>query len=308
MASNPSQTQVHTSVSDILGSATGGESPTGRQLVANPSTSVVPLLGEDAVHFQVGIAGESQLMVKLPKMAWVHKKRSGLSVVLKRTNQTIPVVVQELFDGVFSVQLHPRDTYGDVQVNLTMTKPPLSETLTVSFGDRYSLDYQPLKIALGVVNENLQKTIATISNYWADTQSSTSLQAFVGEVQRATQEVKEGVQGLWSRRLRWEWTRSWTSPSFPMRASKGARVFQTDVIWLAGEAATQGMGVLAQASNGISKARSAVLTLFDSVDTSGLRPKVDTTVIVDKLSTAQGRAQRIVSNAAGKLKLRNGSR
>ncbi|MFQ3414116.1 hypothetical protein, partial [Escherichia coli] len=72
------------------------------------------------MHFQVGIAGDSQLLVKLPKVAWNRKKRSKLTVELRRRNQTVPAAVQELFEGVYSVQLLPHDAYGDIEVNLTM--------------------------------------------------------------------------------------------------------------------------------------------------------------------------------------------
>ncbi|KIW12010.1 hypothetical protein PV08_09284 [Exophiala spinifera] len=125
--------------------------------LATISSGLASSMTADAVQFQVGIAGENQLVVRLPKVATSRKRRSSLSVVLERDNEPIRAAVHEIFDGVYIVQLHPRDAYGDVKVHLAMSKPDLSETLTISFGDRSALSLLYLKNMLKKFESHWEK-------------------------------------------------------------------------------------------------------------------------------------------------------
>ncbi|KIX08231.1 uncharacterized protein Z518_02887 [Rhinocladiella mackenziei CBS 650.93] len=286
------------------------EGQIGQQLVEIASVSSVTLpLEEDALHFQVGIAGENQLVVKLPKFALNRKKRSQLSVVLTRSNQTIPATIQELFDGVFSVQLHHRDTYGDIEVNLTMTKPQLSETLTVSFGNKSIFDYAPLKGALNTAMEHLQEMAALISGVWPYKQAVAATQDHADVIHALTQGLKEDVQKLLSWRLEWKLSSSSTASSLQSRVSGNAQALYSYVVLLTNEGSTQGRKVLAHVLDNISKARSAIRTMSTPTDMSALvKPSLNTKAVVDKLGAAQVRARQIVANAAGRVRSRHGVR
>lgn len=296
-------TQLVPSVSQLITEAARKDSQTGQQLIEIASMSAVPRLAEDAMHFQVGVVNDHQLMIRLPKAALNSKKRSPLSVVLKRKEQSVPMAVQELFDGVFSVQLHPRDTYGDIEVNLTMTRPPASEVLTVSFGDRPALNFYRLQEGLGLLSERFLNSVSSIRESLVDRQHSASLLLTNGS-ETFRQELADRLERMQSRRAAWKQSFSLTPSQLRMPAAKSIQDLSTKITRLTEKAAEQGRKKVAQVSNGLGSARSCLRSIFESVNMSGFGAELDKKV-AEKLGAAQGRAQSIVSKAAGKLRARS---
>lgn len=271
----------------------GKESATVQQVIETPSVSALPAMGEDTAHFQVGIAGENQLVVKLPKIALSRKKRSPLSVVLKRKEQILTVVAHELFDGVYSIQLLPRDTYGDIDVNLTMTQPPISESLTVTFGDRTMFDWQPLKKILTEVNGRLQRAHSAFLNYSQYAQHVVPRPDLADKLPNFVKWLREGFEPLHSGR----WMTEWPGPVLEKIQSLYSIITRpTD------ESALRRHSVADHIVDGISTARKALFSLAEIVNKSIVRPGLDTTVVTETMGTAQGRAQRLVAKAAGRLR------
>jgi hypothetical protein len=263
--------------------------------------SVLPSLAADAMHFQVSVASDSQVMVKLPKMAMARKNRSALSVVLKRANHIVPASVQELFDGVFSIQLPPRDAYGDIEVNLTMSKPDLSETLTVSFGDQSMLQYQPVQRALDLIQKQFQVLAALPRTLQSDS-AGAAMQDFAVGAQRLTREWRESTQELWSKYPEWMQSTRVKSSVLQSRISESSHALYANVLGLVEEGTIHGRRFLGQLSDSSSKAQVVVSRLFESIDMPGRTLRVDTATVVDKLGRAQERAQQIISHAAARLK------
>jgi len=250
----------------------------------------------------VGVASDSQVMVKVPKMAMARKNRSALSVVLKRANHTVPALVQELFDGVFSIQLQPRDAYGDIEVNLTMSQPDLSETLTVSFGDQSMLQYLPVQRALDLIQKQFQ-VLAALPSTLQYNGTGAAVQDFAVRVQRLTGEWRESAQDLWSRYPAWAQSTALKSSALQSRISQSAQTLYINVLGLVKEGTTHGRNFMGQLSDGSSKARLVVSGLFKSIGMMRNRTlRLDMATAVDTVSSAQERAQQIISHAAAKLR------
>lgn len=301
-----SQTPLQTPFSDIPDHATERGSRTTRQALAVASTSALPSLAADAMHFQVSIVSDSQVMVKLPKMAMARKHRPVLSVVLKRANHTVSAVVQELFDGVFSIQLQPHDAYGDIEVNLATSKPDLSETLTLCFGNRPILHFLPIKQVLDMIEEKFQVLAALPSSLQDRTPGTPGavIQDFTEGVQRVTRAWGEIAQELWSRHPEWRQPSALkaSAATLQSRISESTEAFHIHVLDLAEEGTKLGRHVLGRLSDGSSNAQMVVSKLVETIHVPGQMLHLDTAAVIDKLSTAQERVQQIVSQGAAKLR------
>jgi hypothetical protein len=294
------------------------------------------------MHFQVGMIGGNQMLVKLPRTALGCKKRSGLEVVLTRANRPIPAVVEELFDGVFSVQLQPRDTYGDIEVNLIMSKPPLSENLTVSLDKHSKNDYKPLRKALRAVNGTLHDAVDSLWAYLPRWQSDMPLQGLPQVVGRL-KELKETLEGLLTSHpmpvrsilnvmstlqtqastradsvyadVAWLTEKGFTQGRRMLKhvtdeiddtGSAPLKMFKSvahaDVAWLTEKGFAQGRRMLKHVTGEINDTRAALFKIFKSVVPAELSPEPQPGLLTKKLGAAQGRARQVLSNAAGKLR------
>ncbi|KAK5185920.1 hypothetical protein LTR44_001969 [Exophiala sp. CCFEE 6388] len=254
----------------------------------NPAVASIHQLGEDALHFQVGLANDNQFMVKLPKVATSRKKRSPLSVMLKRNNDTVPAVIQELFEGVYSIQLQPHDAFGDIEVNLTMTKPSLSETLTVSFGNRSTLSHLSMKDAIGAVEKQIHAMMATLSGIIPAGQPNLIIKAVNTTRTKLGEAMQHKLDDL-----------------SPLRAHvlQSARAAHADFLEMSERGALEGKKTLGRLSNGISATGEALSRWFNSIDLNRLQHDLNAkAVVVEKLAVAQDRAQQIVSKGATRLK------
>ncbi|EXJ84500.1 hypothetical protein A1O3_05169 [Capronia epimyces CBS 606.96] len=301
-APNVSQTHLPDQISNTLSHAAWKLGPTN-QLLAIPSTSPAPTLGEENRHFQISIIGESQLMVRLPRIFLSRKKRSQLEVVLMKGNRTIPAVVQELFDGVYSIQLQPRDASGDVEVNLTLTKPPLSESLTLFLGSQTTNDYRPLQTVLHAINGTLQGAINQLSTWLPDWRSKIPSQILDSDVGKL-KDLKESIKGL---RITYVTSKRSTLKRLSVLQTQGltgAKSLHADMTCLMEEGVVQGRRILRHLTDGIHNAQAGLLGLFKSVDAAQLSAELRAGILAKKLGVAQGSARHIVSNAAGKLRNR----
>ncbi|KAJ9602945.1 hypothetical protein H2200_012725 [Cladophialophora chaetospira] len=284
--------------------ASGQESLGARQVLDMTTSDFVTSLAADALHFQVGIAGDSQLLVKLPKVAWNRKKRSKLTVELTRKNQAVPAAVQELFDGVFSVQLLPHDAYGDIEVNLTMTKPELNQMLTVSFGDRYNFEVRHLQELWSMISGHAQEKLSSFSKTLGKIGSGLIPSHF----QTLSGETKERLAKL----SMWR-----PPPSRPMtlhdlkmamlchKIDRKMQTLQGRVVQQKEELAKRGKMLADFMSIGYSNTLSSLLGMAESANTLFARLRPDKPMIVDRLEIARGRAHGIVSKAARNLRARN---
>lgn len=267
------------------------------QVLDVASISVAPAMSDDALHFQVGISGDSQLLIKLPKIALGRRKRSMLVVDVRRKNHTIPAAVQELFDGVFSVQLLPHDAVGDVEVNLSMSKPQLNETLTVSFGGRHDFELPPLRGLLRNIQNHFQGTVANMSISLKDVHRtiSDSCHALASQAQNRLNGCRPYDQVRMHTILRD--LASW-KPYFSTIQSAHDGIAQRKQEFL-----RQWQMLAAGLSAGYSDAH---LRFFDSVacSLSQVGPNLGMG-ITEKLKNAQGGAQYLLSNAATLLGARN---
>ena len=167
--------------------------------------TVVNNLAKDATRFQISVTGDRQLLVKLPKVALDRKKRSQLVVEVRRQNETIAVEIQELLEGVFSVQLQPHDAYGDIAVNLQMRKPQLRETLTISFGDRVISPTQRVLIMWDILHGKIREATDVVSGYVGWVLKDIEL----GQLQEFSHDLTERLPG---RRCLWNHLMSSTRP------------------------------------------------------------------------------------------------
>jgi len=281
--------EIQSTPSSVSPESTVSALQVGQQNLAIVSVSVVPSIAEDAIHFQVGVAGDHQLVVRLPKVATNRKKRSPLTVGLKRNNRPISVGIHELFAGVYSIQLQPRDAWGDVHVHLSMTDPDLSESLTVSFGDRSWMGHLQLKGTFDMVEKQFHDAMAALSK-----QPETLLQGLAQNMRSIEGEIKEIVDAS-------------ISP-LKVHVMRRARALQAEIHELAETGTLRSKEALIQFSNRVSGVQLAVSELFAALDTTALKPQLHKTVVIEKLSTAQERARQIVSNAKGQLRSKHGQR
>ncbi|KIW64236.1 hypothetical protein PV04_09183 [Phialophora macrospora] len=280
-----------------------GQESKAVQLILDPSsTRVRPAPAEDKARFQIGIAGGNQLLVKLPKVALSHKGRSKLTVELRRNKQIVPAAVQELFEGVVMVQLLPHDAYGDIEVNLTMSRPELTEIVNVAFGDWYQLlERYHLRDLLSTLDGHVQAKVSNIS---------TTLQ-YIGRslvsdrfrtLSRLAQErlhQRSSQKGIHSKNLvdlkmavlEYKIHRKWQDLNDRMIQRKK-------------DCFTQGKMLVDSLSTKYSDARSRIVDIIESANQWRLRPTLDHTAVVGKLETARARAYHIVSSAARKLRAR----
>ncbi|KAK5060079.1 hypothetical protein LTR84_009963 [Exophiala bonariae] len=218
-------------------------------------------------HFQVGIASANQLMVKLPKVATSSRKRSVLDVSLKREEISLPIILQELFDGVYSVTLEPRDSYGDIEVRLTMSNPQLTEMLTLSFGEPSFGRYERLKTVLKAVKSRVQNRATSLAKQATAARENIPSHRFLSEVGVAGMTVKAYFRKMWA-----------TIPGADL---------PYDLLKTAGD----------HLGNGLTAVRSVA-----ALKGSEFSQQMHTRVVVDGLACAQNRAQQVVAKAANRLK------
>lgn len=238
------------------------------------SNSLGHSMTKDAVHFQVGIAGDNQLVVRLPKVATNRKKRSPLGVVLERDNESIRAVVHEIFDGVYSVQLQPRDAHGDVKVHLAMSKPELSETLTISFGDRSALSLLSLRKARQKLESQFLEAYATLEK---------EIEALFDSIGQRMGAAEGPLLNLLK------------THASPLRA------MQAEFNEMAERGSLQSKRVVKLLTESMSSTRAAMSSFLESLHTDTLKPQFGRTTVVHKLAAAQKRAQQIVANAKNKV-------
>ncbi|EXJ75127.1 uncharacterized protein A1O5_01823 [Cladophialophora psammophila CBS 110553] len=277
------------------------ENQVAQQLLDIASINVVPAVADDALHFQVSIAGESQLLVRLPKIALSRKKRSPLSVELKRENQTVPVSVHELLDGVFGVLLQPHDTYGDIEVNLTMSKPQISETLTVSFGDRPSSEFQRLKELFGMLSGHIHETTLSISSFWKDMRERMTLD----DLRSLPRLAREKVQQQKSTNSIWQLLDISTLSDGQSRLRREMQTLNKEMVRMAQSYVMPGRKLGDVLSEGLFNARLRLLGAIESVDIPRFSPNFDNKAILHRLAAAQGRARQIVTKATKKFRAPN---
>lgn len=256
----------------------------GQQNLAVASPSATHQLKEDALHFQVGVANDNQFMVKLPKIATSRKKRSPLSVMLKRNNDTVPAVVHELLDGVYSIQLQPHDAFGDIEVNLTMTKPSLSETLTVSFGERWTFwSRLSFREAIHVVDKQMHGTMTALSSM-----VPIDVEVVSGKLDKLREGVQHKLEELTN--LKANIVQSAQSARAGFRETSEKR-------------ATERRRTVTRLFNEMSGPGIALSRLFNGTDFGWLKHELNPkAVVVEKLATAQERARQMVANAEARLR------
>jgi hypothetical protein len=280
----------------------GQESKAVQQIPDPSSTKVPPVLAEDPAQFQIGIAGGNQLLVKLPKVALSHKGRSKLTVELRRNKRIVPAAIQELFEGVVTVQLLPHDAYGDIEVNLTMSRPKLSEIVNVAFGDRYQIfEGYHLRDRLSTVQRDVQ---AKVSNM------STSLQAIGRRLvsdrfQTLSRLAQERLHQRRSRNsVRWMNLVDLKMAILEYKIHRKMQDLHDSVVQRKKDCFTQGRMLIDALSTKYADAHSRIVDIIESANQRRVRPTLDHTAVVDKLETARARAYRIVSSAAAKLRAR----
>ena len=286
--------QVLSEVPSTTSFALGKESQSAHQVVDIASVSVSPSISEDTRHFQIGITGENQLLVKLPKVALSRKKRSQLLVELRRKNQSVPMAVQELFEGVFSVQLLPQDAYGDIEVSLRMNTPQLNDDLTVSFGDRSAV--QRMQELWSTLHKDVREKASN-----GLTSMKRCVDCFIArQMQKSARKSFEkqlGYQFDWEN---WETKTGYdrTRAVLYAIAKREAQTVHASMVRTKEESLKQGRMLMKLLSSRYSDARSQLIDLVNRAKALKVQPKVDTAVVKDKLETARGRAHHIVSGTS----------
>ncbi|KEF53077.1 uncharacterized protein A1O9_10985 [Exophiala aquamarina CBS 119918] len=272
-----------------------------QQKLARASVSRNKMARDPEAHFQVGIASPSQLMVKLPKIATTSKRRSVLNASLKRGVEILPVIIQELFDGVFIVTLEPRDSYGDIEVSLTMSNPPITETLTLSFGGRSLQSYDKLRIALNFVNGYARELVARLSRQVTEAKDIPAhkivndLNDIGMAVNAQLREIRAKVSaaGLLHDDMQLGF-RSWVVHHLKMAGA--------EIVVVSRNRLEQGQRVLKELLASFTIARPTVLDRLQQISSAEIKQQIHTSVVVDGLASAQGRAQYVVSRAANRLR------
>ncbi|OCT44909.1 hypothetical protein CLCR_05483 [Cladophialophora carrionii] len=280
----------------------GQETQALRHIPGVSSTNVDPVLADDSRRFRVSIAGDKQLVVKLPEVALSHKARSKLTVELRRDTQKLPAAVQELFDGVVSVQLLPHDAYGDIEVNLTMSRPELIEIVKVSFGDRYHFEGQHLKDLLSMLQGHVQAKVSNISSSLQDIGRGLFSDRLPTLLRLAKDRLDER-----RRRDGTQYTKlvDLNMTILRYRFHQKMQYLRDQMVQRNRECFMQGRMLLDVVSTKYSDARSRILNTVESVNQRRVRPRLDHAIVADKLETARGRAHRLVSRAARNLQARN---
>ena len=273
-----------------------------QQQLASASVSRNELTRDVEAHFQVGIASASQLMVKLPKIATTSRKRSVLDASLKRGEEILPVIVQELFDGVFSVNLEPRDSYGDIEIKLTMTNPQVTETLTLSFGDQSIQSYDRLKTALNAVNGFAQETIGRLARQVADARENIPAHKFVNDINTIGMALKARFRKIRAT------VSSADVPHDDMQLGVRSwvvnhlKVAAADMLQASRNRLGEVQRLLTVPWANFSLPRPTVLDRLQHVTAAEIKQQIRTTVMVDGLASAQGRAQYVVARAVNQLR------
>ncbi|KIY03734.1 uncharacterized protein Z520_00425 [Fonsecaea multimorphosa CBS 102226] len=275
------------------------ESQSAQQLLDIASVNLIPAVADDVLHFQVGIAGEGQLLVRLPKIALSRKKRSPLSVELKRKNQTLPVSVQELFEGVFSVHLQPHDAHGDIEVNLTMSKPQLSETFTVSLGDRSTSEFQRLKELLNMLSGHVQETASSFSDYWKAVRE----RFIADDLALFPRLTKEGMHRGKPLNATWSFLSKLTPFDIRLRLREETQTLHGKMVRMSQGYAMAGKKFGNVLSGGLANARLRVFDTVESINVLRHLPSFNRTTVFHHLGAAQGRAKQLVTKAARKLRV-----
>lgn len=273
-----------------------------QQQLASASVSRNEMTRDTDAHFQVGIASTSQLMVKLPKIATTIRKRSVLDVNLKRGEEILPVRMQELFDGVFSVTLEPRDSYGDIEVKLTMSNPPITETLTLSFGDQAVPSYDKLKTALNVVNGYAQEIIARLTRQVTEAREDIPAHKFVNDISTIGMTLKARLRKIRATVSAADLPHGNMQLGFRSWVVNHLKVAGAEVLQASRNRLVQGQRLLKEPLARFTVTRPTVLDLFQHVSAAEIKQQIHTTVVVDGLASAQGRAQYVVSRAASRLR------
>ncbi|EXJ55676.1 hypothetical protein A1O7_08605 [Cladophialophora yegresii CBS 114405] len=266
------------------------------------STKGSLVLADDPRRFRVSIAGDKHLLVKLPQVALNHKRRSELAVELRRDTQKLPAAVQELFEGVVSVQLLPHDAYGDFQVNLTMSRPELSEIINISFGDRYDFEGQHLKDLMSMLQDHVQAKISNISSSLRNIGPGLVSDRFQTLLRLARDRLDERRRRD-SAHYRKLVELNMTSVQHKFHRQMQALHDQT--VQRSRECFVHGQMLLDALWTKCSDACSRVVDTVGSVDQQRIRPRLGQAIVADKLETARGRAHRLVSGAARNLRARN---
>ncbi|OAL27468.1 hypothetical protein AYO20_09751 [Fonsecaea nubica] len=274
------------------------ENQAAQQLLDIASLNVVPAVADDALHFQVGVGGEGQLLVKLPKVALSRKKRSPLSIELKRKNQTVPATVQELFEGVFRVQLQPYDAHGDIEVNLTIRKPQISELITVSFGPQPASEYQHLKALFGMLSGRAQEMASSFVDSWKGVREGQVMDGISSFPKLAS----AGSQGQKLLNRAWHFLNMSALADFQSWLRTETHILHGDVVRMTQHYAVPGKRFSDMLSDRLSNARLALFEMAEAVDIQRFSPPVGKKAILRQLAAAQERAKQIVTKAARKVR------
>lgn len=273
-----------------------------QQQLESASVSRNEAMRDSDAHFQVGIASASQLMVKLPKAATTSRKRSVLDVSLKRGDAILPMILQELFDGVYSVTLEPHDSYGDVEVKLSMSNPQVTEVLTLSFGERSLGKLDRVKTAFDEVKSRARRTLACLTGQLAEARDDVPMHrlfhnlSVIGMTMKAhLRKVRVTLPAADMPHDGMELgVRSWVVDRLKMT---GAEIRQVSWYGL-----LRGQQLLKAPLNGFNAVRSATLGRLEDLKGSGITQQMRTKVVVNGLACAQDRAQQVVSRAANGLR------
>ncbi|KAG9782544.1 hypothetical protein ABEF93_004277 [Exophiala dermatitidis] len=260
---------------------------------------------DDAMHFQVAVVSNRKLMVNLPNVALRRKKRSPLAVVLTKANRILPTEIHELFDGVVSVQFAPDEAYGDIEVNLTMSRPPLSELLTVSLGASPARGRKAFGSVVQAFNSTLRQAMSLIPTYLPSVEFNSPLSNRTRDLQSIQRDLKQSIKTLWTK----------SKDSAQSRVTVAWATFLNNTTssysglkWMKGATAEQGAKIVRQATGEIYNAQAILRKLLNSFQASQLPVDLNSDAVTKKLSAAQTKARHIVFNAAKKLQSRRGSR
>lgn len=135
--------------------------------------------------FEIRAIGDCHVIIKPPQELVSRKRRPRFAVDLRRQDEALPYELSKLFEGVYTLKLDREDAYGLVNVTITTTRPPFTQTTGLDFGTPW------LKMA------NWKRTVQAVSTQFTRDLTTAHVNALevYGRLQCDLQALMEDVVG-----------------------------------------------------------------------------------------------------------------
>jgi hypothetical protein len=136
--------------------------------------------------FEIQVVGDCHLVIKPPSQHIAAGRQPKFSVQISRRGQPLQYELSKLFEGVYSLKLDREESYGFVNVTITiLSKPPTVQVLPVDLGIPW-LKIANWKRAAHAISTHLSRDLGTAQTGLSEAYGriTTDLQIIMGDVVR----------------------------------------------------------------------------------------------------------------------------